>query len=353
MSGGDWGIIENGEPLVGSGMLRDRMQFAVLAVWMVLWVCCASPAGTLRLDKDQQWKPVSAEGPDRFLLAVAEAKELVNAGEVEAARDAFDALKQDFPEIAGPDFGMFVKAELFYCEGRFVKAARSYDKLLTEYSKSSLRQAALERQFAIGSAYLAGRKKVVLGFIKLSGYAEGVSIMEKVTDRAGIDSPLGLEAALAVANSYEERQKHEEAYLKWWEVSLEYQTGQVGRDALHGMARCKHAAYNKEPEHKRHFYDASRLSTAKSCYERLRLLFPEDAKEVGVDEILRQINEQLARKQLSIGQYYQAVGNRQAAILYYDMVVTDWPGTEAAQTARELLAAARDTANDNQASGEK
>jgi len=323
-------------------MLRDRMQLPVLAVWMVLWVCSISPAGTLRLDKDQQWKPVSAEGPDKFLLAVAEAKELVNAGDVDAARDAFDALKQDFPEIAGPDFDLFVKAELYYCQERFVKAARSYDKLLTEHPKSSLRQAVLERQFAIGSAYLAGRKKVVLGFIKLSGYSEGVSILEKVTDRAGIDSPLGLDAALAVANSFEERQKYEEAYLKWWEVSLEYQTGQVGKDALHGMARCKHAAYNKEPEHKRHLYDASRLSTAKSCYERLRLLFPKEAKEIGVDEILVQIDEQLARKQLSIGQYYQRVGNRQAAALYYDMVVTDWPGTEAAQTAKEELAANQD-----------
>jgi len=329
------------------------MQFTVLAVWMVVWACSTSPADTLRLDKDQEWRPVSTQGPDRFLLAVAEAKELVNAGEVEAAREVLDALKQDFPEIAGPDFEIFVKAELYYCEGRFVKAARSYDKLLTEHPKSSLRQAALERQFAIGSAYLAGRKKVVLGFIKLKGYAEGVAIMEKITDRAGIDSPLGLEAALAAANSCEERQKYEEAYLKWWEISLEWQTGQVGRDALHGMARCKRAAYNKEPEHKRPFYDASRLSTAKSCYERLRLLYPKDAEEIGVDEILRQINEQLAQKQLSIGQYYQAVGNRQAANLYYDMVVTDWPDTEAAQSAKELLAAGRDTANDDQTSGEK
>lgn len=330
-------------------MLEHRMRFAVLAVWMVLWACLASPAGTLRLDADQDWKVVKAESPDEFRLAVAETKELVNTGQTEAAREAFEALKEDFPEIAGPDFDLFIQAELFYCQGHFVKAARSYDKLLTEHPKSALCQAALERQFAIASAYLAGRKKVVLGFIKLKGYAEGVRIMEKVTDRAGIDSPLGTQAALAVARSYEERQKYNEAYLKWWEISLEWQTGQVGRDALLGMARCKHAAYNKEPEHRRPLYDASRLSTAKSCYERFRLLYPKDAEEIGVDEILRRINEQLARKQLSIGQYYQRVGNRQSASLYYDMVVTDWPGTEAAEAAKQLLAVDQDRTSDNQA----
>jgi tetratricopeptide (TPR) repeat protein len=329
------------------------MRFVALAAVLVVSASWAGSADTLRLDKDQDWKAVSAGGQDKFLLAVAEAKELVNTGQAEAARDAFDALKKDFPEIAGPDFDGFVKAELFYCKGRFVKAVRSYDKLLADYPKSALCQAALDREFAIATAYLAGRKKTVLGFIKLTGYAEGVKIMEKITDRAGIDSPLGTRAALAVANSYQERQMYNEAYLKWWEISLEWQTGPVGKDALLGMARCKHAAYNQEPERKRSLYDASRLSTAKSCYERFRLLYPKDAQEIGVDEILREIEEQLAGKQLRIGRYYQAVGNRQSANLYYDMVVSDWPGTQAAETAKELLAAGRDMTSDNQTSGEK
>jgi outer membrane protein assembly factor BamD (BamD/ComL family) len=329
------------------------MRFAALAGVLVMSACWAGPAETLRLDKDQDWKPVSAGGQDKFLLAVAEVKELVNTGQAEAARDAFDALKEDFPEIAGPDFDAFVKAEMYYCKGKFVKAVRSFDKLLTDYPKSALSQAALDREFAIATAYLAGRKITVLGFIRLKGYAEGVKIMEKITDRAGIDSPLGTRAALAVASSYQERRMYNEAYLKWWEISLEWQTGQVGKDALLGMARCKHAAYNEQPEHKRSLYDASRLSTAKSCYERFRLLYPKDAQELGVDAILRQIEEQLAGKQLRIGRYYQRAGNRQAANLYYDMVVNDWPGTQAAETAKELLAAGRDVTSESQTPGEK
>ena len=60
--------------------------------------------------------------------------------------------------------------------------------------------------------------------------------------------------------------------------------------------------------------------------------------EIGVDDILKEIDEQLAYKQLSIGQYYQNVGNRQSANLYYGMVISDWPGSEAAQTAEQMLA---------------
>lgn len=329
------------------------MRSVVLAVAVVLSASSTVSADTWHLEEGQDWKAVSAEGEDKFLLAVAEAKKLVNAGQTKAARKAFDALKRDFPEIAGPDLDIFIKAELLFCKGKFTKAVRSYDKLLTEYPKSGLFEAALDRQFAIATAYLGGRKKIVLGIINMKGYAEGIRIMEKIADRVGLDTQMGIEASLAVAQNYEEREKFNEAYLKWWEISLQWETGPVGKDALLGMARCKHAVYNKNPEHRRPLYDASGLSTAKSCYERLRLLYPEDAEEMGVDEILKEIDDQLAYKQLSIGRYYQAVGNRRSANLYYDMVVSDWPDSRVAEMAKEMLTENHDIADSDQAPSEK
>ncbi len=315
-----------------------RIRFVILAVLVVLSALSTASAGTWRLEKGRDFKAVSADGEDKFLVAVAEAKKLVNTGQAEAAGKAYDAIKKDFPEIAGPDFDIFVKAEIYYCKAKFTKAVRNYDKLLTEYPKSGFRKAALDREFAIATAYLAGKKKVLLGFIKIKGYAEGIRIMEKITDRVGLDTQMGIKASVAVAENYEQRKKFNEAFLKWWEISLEWESGSVGRDALLGMARNKHAVYNKPPEHKRPFYDASCLSSAKSYYGRFKLLYPKDAKEIGVDEILSQIDEQLASKQLSIGRYYQKTGNRQAANLYYDMVVNDWAGSKAAQEVKEMLA---------------
>jgi outer membrane protein assembly factor BamD (BamD/ComL family) len=128
-----------------------------------------------------------------------------------------------------------------------------------------------------------------------------------------------------------------DAYFKWWEISLQWQTGKTGRDALLNMARCKHAAYNNHPEHKRPFYDDSNLNIAKSCYEKLKLLYPKDADEIGADNILKEINEQLAHKQFSIGLYYQRTGNKQSANLYFDMVISDWTDTKAAEMAKEML----------------
>ena len=306
-------------------MPEYRMRFVIFAVAFVLAALLTASAGA------------SAESEDKFLAAVAKAKKSVETGPTTAAREAYDAIKIDFPETAGPDFDIFVKAEIYYCKGRFAKAVRNYNKLLTEFPKSKLTDAALEREFTIATAYLAGRKKTVLGFIKIKGYAEGVRIMEKIAERVGLDTQMGINASVAVAENYEQRKKFNEAFLKWWEISLEWETGSVGADALLGMARNKHAVYNKPTEHKRPLYDASCLNSAKSYYGRFKLLYPTNAKEIGVDEILSEIDEQLAYKQLSIGRYYQKTGNIRSANLYFDMVVNDWPGSKAAEEAKELL----------------
>lgn len=304
---------------------------ALFAAFSIAW------ASTWRLQDNGNWEQISGQGQDKFLMAVAEAKKLVNTGQTKAARKAFQALKEDFPEIAGADFDRFIKAELLLSQKKLTKAARNYDKLLTDFPQTNLREAALERQFAIGTAYLGGQKKTILGFLKISGYPEGIKILEKVTDRVGIDSTMGVEAAIAVARNYEKRQKLHEAYLKWWEISLEWQTGTIGRDALLGMAQAKHALYNKNPENKRPFYDASCLRSAKSYYERFRLLYPEDAKTLGVDKILDEISEQLAYKEYIIGRYYQKTSNNQAANLYYDMVISDWPESIAAEITKHVF----------------
>lgn len=319
-----------------------RIGLIVLAAMVLLSsASCQQQKKVTPIDtqQDKVSSPISAERRDKFLLAVSGTKELVNAGQAQAAQQAFDKLKEDFPEFVGADLDAFIKAEMLFCKGKFAKAAKSYDKLLADYPESELYEAALDRQFAIAEAFLAGRKKTVLGIFKIAGYAEGAKIMEQITDRAGIGKPngIGTKAAVAVAESYEKRGKFNEAYLKWLQISSQWEVGQIGKDALLGMARCKHAVYNKHEEHKRHCYSASSLISAKSYYEKFKLLYPEDAEELGIDKVLEEMDEQLAYKQFRIGRYYQRTGKRQAANLYYNMVIQDWPGSKAAEGAKEAL----------------
>jgi outer membrane protein assembly factor BamD (BamD/ComL family) len=309
----------------------------LLAIWLVVLAITASNtcAAVWRLTDKQEFETVSDKPDDKFLLAVAQVKTLVNTGQTEEAQKAYDQLRGDFPDLAGPDFDAFVKADMYYSQGMFTTAVRAYDKFLKDYPMSRLYDAALDREFSIATAYLGGHKKTVLKILKLSGYAEGVKIMEKITTEAGYYSPIGVKAAIAVAEHYEERQKYDEAYLKWNEVSAHWLVGRIGKQALLGMARSQYSSYNAPPEHKRAFYEVSRLSTARTQYEKFQKLFPDDAKELGIADILEDINEQMAYKQYTTAAYYDRVGKKQAASLYYDMVLRNWPGTKAGAMARK------------------
>lgn len=314
-------------------MLEYKMRFITASVAILLSVCCEAAvcAETWQLERGGELKGVSAQGQDGYRQAVAQIKQLVNTGQTSAVRKALDKLKKDFPEIAGPDLDAFIAAELLFCKGKFPKAARSYEKFTTDFPQSELYQAALDRQFEIATAYLAGQKISVLGIFRIKGYDTGVKIMEKITDRAG-ELPIGLKAAVAVAESYEKRGKFSEAYQKWSEISSRWPTGQMGRDALLSMARCKHAAY-RGPR-----YDSSDLVSAKSYYGNFRLRYPDTAnQEIDIDKKLNQIEEQSAYKQFSIGRYYQKTGNIESANLYYQMVVGNWPQTTAAKMAQAAM----------------
>jgi len=306
-------------------MLKDRMLFVMLTAVTGVFASPVFSAETLRLGEDGQWKAVSAE--DRYLLAVAEIKKSVNMGETKAVGQAINKLKKDFPGVAGPDLDAFMKAEMLFCEGKFTKAVWSYDKFLEEFPTSEFYEAAMDREFGIATAFLGGQKKRVLGVFVMSRYAEGVKIMEKITDRAG-SAPIGVKAAVAVAEHYEKRGKFADAYQKWSEISSRWPTGQIGKDSLLSMARCKHAAY-KGPK-----YNSSNLVSAKSYYENFKLRYPEDAKEIDADKILKQIDEQTAYKEFTIGKYYQKTGNGLSADLYYQMVADNWPDSTGAEMAK-------------------
>ncbi len=84
-------------------------------------------------------------------------------------------------------------------------------------------------------------------------------------------------------------------------------------------------------------FDASSLKTAKTYYERYLMLFPDDPEESYVTTTIQEIDEQIAYKEYVVGQFYERTGQTQAANLYYDMVIESWPGSKAAQMARETL----------------
>jgi len=286
---------------------------------------------TWQLGNDGLLKP--AEQQDEFTQAVSRIKQLSSEGNPEELQKAFDELKINFPQIAGPELEAFIQAETLFCRGKYEASYMSFEQLLNRFSEGKFYDATLDRQFAIGTAFLQGRKKKVLKIFKISGFYEGRKIMEKIADRAG-DTLIAQKALITVALSYEERKNFEAAYQQWSVISSRWPVGDIAKDALLGMARCKHASYRGPG------FDSSSLVSAKSYYERFKTLFPEDTDKLEIDNRISLIEEQLAYKTFSIGHYYQRTdaqpvdaNHASPAQVYYQVVLKDWPNSTAAKMA--------------------
>ena len=107
-------------------MLKYKMRFVVVSAVVSLLSALPVVGGeTWRLEQGRDWKAVSDEGRDKYLLAVAQIKKLVVTGQAEQAGEAFDKLKKDFPEISGPDLDAFIEGELLFCKGKYGCSASS------------------------------------------------------------------------------------------------------------------------------------------------------------------------------------------------------------------------------------
>jgi len=308
-------------------MIDKKHIPAVFGVIVLLLWCGLAYGETWHLKKDGQIQQIDADGQGKYLLSVANIKRLAARGRTQEVIKALDQLKKDFPEVAGPDLEAFMRAELFATAGKYTKAVRSYDKFLNTFSESPLYDAALERQFSIATGFLAGQKRKVLKFFKIKGYAEGARIMEQIAGRTG-DNPMAIKAQLSIAESLEKRGKFKEAFEKWSEISQKWPAGQIGKESLLAMGRCKHAAY-EGPD-----YNGSNLLSAKGYYQQFQAKYPEEARKFEITKRLVQIEEQLAYKQFCIGRYYQQTADTQSANLYYQMVLDSWPETTAAKMSK-------------------
>ena len=282
---------------------------------------------------------LSREQDAALLAAIDPIQKMTDQHQTAQAKVALEQVKGDFPGIAQFDLGSFAEAELAWSELKRARAGKHYKKIITDYPDSVLYDPSMARIYDIGCYYLEGPLVIDFLFLKVKGYDRGITLLELVSDELGIDDPngMGLSAIRMSAKNLQERKRYEDAFLKWLEISTVWESGEAGREALLGMAECKYASYQLQPIHRRPLFDTGRLEEARTYYKRYANLYPVSADELGLLDIIIDLDEQLALKQLTIAQFYQRTGEATAAQIYFERVVKDWPETDAADKAREQL----------------
>jgi TolA-binding protein len=308
---------------------KNVMRASIIALVAVL--CCEyACADTMYLDTDGSWKSVTSSKQGIYLSEISKAKQLVSEGKTGEAISALHQLRETFPELKDQGIDLFIDGEVLFSKRTFIKAAEKYTMFLDEHPGSDLYDAAIDRLYQIGTAFLNGQRKPLLWVFRVTAYEDGEKIMNAIADRVD-QAPIAKRALISVALSYENRKEYREAYRAWSDVHARWPAGDIGRDALYGMAVNLRTAY-RGPK-----YESATLVSAKGYYQQLKLQYPEFAASVKTDQVLKQIDEQLAQKSLTIAMYYRKTGITEGARLYSEEVESKWPNSISAERAREIF----------------
>lgn len=205
--------------------IAKTLSLAVIGLFVLASLEAVEP-DIWHLSEGGQWTKTGDLPSGEYMLAVARIKQMINAGETEAAQAALEKLKSDFADVMGDqrDLDAFTEAEMLYSAGKWNKAAKKYDEFLGAWPNSWLTESALERRFSIANAYLNGQKRRVIKILKLPAYEEGYNIMYKIADRTG-DEPIAKRSLITLAGSLEKRKKYMESYEIWADISSRWPTG--------------------------------------------------------------------------------------------------------------------------------
>ncbi|MCF7955144.1 MAG: outer membrane protein assembly factor BamD [Phycisphaerae bacterium] len=313
---------------------QNKNSGSVLSVGIIFFLILivsgwAGAAETYHLKGGSQWQKID-QGGNEYILAVSNIKKLIAESKHKKAAKAIDELKAAFDDLVGEDLDALVEAELLFAKKKLIKASRKYEEFLDSYPDSSFYESAMERQFTIADTFIKGRKRTVLGILRLHAYEEADNIMHDIADRSG-DAPIAKRALTTLAKGYQKRNKYIEAYDVWAEMSSRWPTGELGKTSLLEMAQSLHSAY-KGPK-----YDSSSLGSARSYYEDFKARYPQEVSKYDIDEKIQLVDEQLAYKEFEIARYYSRAELPEAASLYYQHAEDSWPETTAAKMASEVI----------------
>ncbi|MCL2700266.1 MAG: outer membrane protein assembly factor BamD [Phycisphaerae bacterium] len=287
------------------------------------------PAGQDMEWVDGQWVPAAPRDfstPEGMLAWIRQyADRRQNALVISTAK----RFLEQHPGGSRAEEAMLLAGEAELRRGRYWQAYGWFERQLNAYPAGRFSARGLERQHEVGVAFLAGKRRIVWGFLPLPARTEGIDILLRIVDRAP-GSAIGEKSMMAVAEHYFDRRD----YLLAVGAYDRYQ------ELFKGSPRLAFAVYRAALSTLGTFRgtvrDGTPLIDAEQRFGMFVRRFPRDAQAAEAGKIIATIRDLRGQKSFETGVYYRDVGRAEAAAFYFDRTAdafsdTVWGERAAAQ----------------------
>ena len=225
---------------------------------------------------------------------------------------------------------LYRAAELEEKRRHYIGSAALYRVLVERYPTSPHFDDAIEAQFRIGELYLSGKKVKILGVPMHPGLDKAVEIFAavirtapygKYTARAQFDIGLArekqnlndaaLDAYRAVVDKFPDQPMA---------AAAQYQIGYLWFEAARAGTK-----------------DIDATAKAKTAFQDFLFRYPDNEKASQARSYLKQLDVKQTTSSLKIAQFYDKQRNYRAAVIYYNEVIRQQPGSAESEQAQKRI----------------
>src|SRR6184192_4964392 len=258
------------------------------------------------------------------------AQEAEKQGNMGRAIKVYTHLLRKYPKDALAPGATYRAAQLLEFEGDYMKGANTYRWLVERYPSSPNFDEAIEAQFRIGEMYLSGRK------IKLLGIPIGTSMDRAVEIFAAIvrTAPFGKYTARAqfdIGLAREKQSANDAALQAYAAVVDKFPNDPVAADAQYQIGYIWFMAARGGTK------DIAATNNARTAFQDFLFRYPNSEKAAQARANLQQLEHKATSSSFDVARYYDKQKAYRAAVIYYNEVIRQQPGSVESEKAKKRI----------------
>src|SRR5215211_127958 len=251
-------------------------------------------------------------------------------GENKRAIRAYKSLVKRHPKDALAPTALFRAAQLQEQTRQYTPAADSYLQLVERYANSPHFDEAIEGQFRVGEIFLNGKKLRVLGIPIASALDRAVTIFANVVRTA----PYGKYTARAQFNIGMAREKqgaNDAAIQAYQAVVDKFPNEPLAVDAQYQIGYIWFTAAQLGTN------DAAAAGNAKTAFQDFLFHYPKSEKAAQARKDLEILEHKQTNNSFKVAKFYDKQKYYRAAVIYYNEVIRQQPGSEESDKAKKRI----------------
>ena len=251
-------------------------------------------------------------------------------GNPKRAIRAYRQLVRKYPRDALAAGAAFRGAVLYEQVHEYLEAAGTYRLVVTNYPTSPHFNEAIEGQFRVGEMYLAGKKLKLLGIPLATSMDRAVEIFAAVIRTA----PFGKYTARAqfdIGLAREKQGLNDAALQAYQAVIDKFPSDPIAADAQYQIGYIWFTASRAGTK------DLAAMNNARTAFQDFLFRFPNSEKAAQARANLQHLEHKALSSSFDVARYYDKQKAYRAAVIYYNEVIRQQPGSAESEKAKKRI----------------